>query len=118
MVILFAKCEQKNTPKTIEKCHCSDLTYDETYNHYYQNKSTLPYTGKCMELNNHGALILTNNFIEGKMQGEMIRYQKNGNRASLLEYDKNLIHGSAIFYDINGKDSLVQQYQRGKLFTK
>ena len=48
----------------------------------------------------------------------MIRYQKNGNRASLLEYNKNLIHGSAIFYDINGKDSLVQQYQRGKLFTK
>ena len=71
-----------------------------------------------MELNKSGALTLTKDFVEGKMQGEMIRYQKNGNRVSLVEFDQNFIHGKAIFYDINGKDSVVQQYHRGKLVTK
>ena len=117
-IILFEQCEQENKIITKQKCHCGDLVYDEAYNHYYQNERTLPYNGICMELNKSGALTLTKNFVEGKMQGDMIRYQKNGNRASLVEFDQNFIHGKAIFYDINGKDSVVQQYHRGKLVTE
>ena len=94
------------------------MVYDEPYNHYYLEERTLPYTGMCMELNKNGALKLTKMFVEGKMQGEMIRYQKNGQRASLVEFDQNFIHGKAIFYDVSGNDSVVQQYHRGKLVTK
>lgn len=118
VVVLFTQCEQENKTITEQKCHCGDLVYDEAYNHYYKDERTLPYNGICIELNKNGALTLTKNFVEGKMQGDMIRYQKNGNRASLVEFDQNFIHGKAIFYDINGIDSVVQQYHRGKLVTE
>ena len=100
-----------------KNCHCNDLIYDELYNHFYIEERTSPYTGKCVEYYESGEISLEKNFIDGKMHGNMLRFRKNGIRKSLVEFKLNFIDGKAIFYNLQGKDSVIQQYKRGKLVS-
>ena len=47
------------------------------------------------------------------MHGNMIRFRKNGIRKSLVEFKLNFIDGKAIFYNLQGIDSVIQQYKKG-----
>ena len=100
-----------------EKCNCNDLILDEPYNHYYLEERTVPFTGTCVEFNKNGTLNLTKQFVEGKLHGNMNRYRPNGDKLSTVEFDKNFIHGKAIVFDLQGNDSIVEEYKRGKLIS-
>ena len=78
---------------------------------------TSPYNGKCLEYYDSGEVSLEKNFVDGKMHGNMIRFRKNGIRKSLVEFKLNFIDGKAIFYNLQGIDSVIQQYKRGKLVS-
>ena len=113
------QCQSKKESSTIKEnsCHCNDLVYDELYNYFFIEERTSPYNGKCLEYYESGEISLEKNFIEGKMHGDMLRFRKNGIRKSLVEFKLNFIDGKAIFYNLQGKDSVIQQYKRGKLVS-
>ena len=113
------QCQPKKESSTIKEnsCHCNDLVYDELYNYFFIEERTSPYTGKCLEYYESGEISLEKNFIDGKMHGNMLRFRKNGIRKSLVEFKLNFIDGKAIFYNLQGKDSVIQQYKRGKLVS-
>ena len=48
----------------------------------------------------------------------MLRYREDGNKISLVEFEDNFIEGRALFYDIQGNDSVVQYFKKGKLVSK
>ena len=109
--------EKESSSITENSCHCNDLVYDELYNYFFIEERTSPYTGKCFEYYESGEISLEKNFIDGKMHGDMLRFRKNGIRKSLVEFKLNFIDGKAIFYNLQGKDSVIQQYKRGKLVS-
>ena len=113
------QCQSKKESSTIPEnsCHCNDLVYDELYNYFFIEERTSPYTGKCLEYFESGEISLEKNFVDGKMHGDMLRFRKNGIRKSLVEFKLNFIDGKAIFYNLQGKDSVVQQYKKGKLVS-
>ena len=113
------QCQPKQESSTIKEnsCHCNDLVYDELYNYFFIEERTNPYNGKCLEYYESGEISLEKNFIDGKMHGNMLRFRKNGIRKSLVEFKLNFIDGKAIFYNLQGKDSVTQQYKRGKLVS-
>ena len=113
------QCQPKKESSSIagNSCHCDDLVYDELYNYFFIEERTSPYTGKCLEYYESGEISLEKNFIEGKMHGDMLRFRKNGIRKSLVEFKLNFIDGKAIFYNLQGKDSVIHQYKRGKLIS-
>ena len=113
------QCQPKKESSTIKEnsCHCNDLVYDELYNYFFIEERTNPYNGKCLEYYESGEISLEKNFIAGKMHGNMLRIRKNGIRKSLVEFKLNFIDGKAIFYNLQGKDSVIQQYKRGKLVS-
>ena len=113
------QCQPKKESSDIKEnsCHCNDLVYDELYNYFFIEERTSPYTGKCLEYYESGEISLEKNFIEGKMHGDMLRFRKNGIRKSLVEFKLNFIDGKAIFYNSQGKDSVIHQYKRGKLVS-
>ena len=116
---LIIQCQPKKESSTItgNSCHCDDLVYDELYNYFFIEERTSPYTGKCLEYYESGEISLEKNFIEGKMHGDMLRFRKNGIRKSMIEFKLNFIDGKAIFYNLQGKDSVIHQYKRGKLVS-
>ena len=113
------QCQPKKESSNITEnsCHCDDLVYDELYNYFFTEERTSPYNGKCLEYYESGEISLEKNFIDGKMHGNMLRFRKNGIRKSLVEFKLNFIDGKAIFYNSKGKDSVIQQYKRGKLVS-
>ena len=113
------QCQPKKESSTIKEksCHCNDLVYDELYNYFFVEERTSPYTGKCLEYYESGEISLEKNFIDGKMHGNMLRFRKNGIRKSLVEFKLNFIDGKAIFYNLQGEDSVIQQYKKGKLVS-
>ena len=113
------QCQQKKeaSPIAENSCHCDDLIYDDLYNYFFIEQRTNPYNGKCLEYYNTGEISLEKNFIDGKMHGNMLRFSENGIRISLVEFKLNFIDGKAIFYNLEGKDSVVHQYKRGKLVS-
>ena len=113
------QCQQKKESSSITEnsCHCNDLVYDELYNYFFIEDRTIPYNGKCMEYYESGEISLEKNFTDGKMHGDMLRFGKNGIRKSLVEFKLNFIDGKAIFYNLQGKDSVIHQYKRGKLVS-
>ena len=113
------QCQTKNESSNITEnsCHCNDLVYDELYNYFFIEDRTSPYNGKCMEYFESGEVSLEKNFKDGKMHGDMLRFRKNGIRKSLVEFKFNFIDGKAIFYNLQGEDSIIHQYRRGKLIS-
>jgi antitoxin component YwqK of YwqJK toxin-antitoxin module len=113
------QCRSKKESSTIKEnsCHCNDLVYDELYNYFFIEERTSPYNGKCLEYYDSGEVSLEKNFVDGKMHGDMLRFRKNGIRKSLVEFKLNFIDGKAIFYNLQGKDSVIQQYKKGKLVS-
>lgn len=113
------QCQTKNESSNITEnsCHCNDLVYDELYNYFFIEDRTSPYNGKCMEYYESGEVSLEKNFKDGKMHGDMLRFRKNGIRKSLVEFKFNFIDGKAIFYNLQGEDSIIHQYRRGKLIS-
>ena len=109
--------EKESSTVTENSCHCNDLVYDELYNYFFIEERTSPYNGKCLEYYESGEISLEKNFIDGKMHGNMLRFRKNGIRKSLVEFKLNFIDGKAIFYNLQGEDSVTQQYKRGKLVS-
>ena len=118
MLFLLCKCANNGLKNSDEKCNCGELILDVPYNHYYLKERTFPFTGTCIMVNSNGTINFTKDFVDGKMHGNMIRYRSNGTKLSSVEFDKNFINGKAIVYDINGKDSIIQQYKRGELISK
>jgi antitoxin component YwqK of YwqJK toxin-antitoxin module len=113
------QCQSKKESSTVKEnsCHCNDLVYDELYNYFFIEERTSPYNGKCLEYYDSGEVSLEKNFVDGKMHGDMLRFRKNGIRKSLVEFKLNFIDGKAIFYNLQGKDSVIQQYKKGKLVS-
>ena len=113
------QCQPKKESSTNKEnsCHCNDLVYDELYNYFFIEERTSPYNGKCLEYYDSGEVSLEKNFVDGKMHGDMLRFRKNGIRKSLVEFKLNFIDGKAIFYNLQGKDSVIQQYKKGKLVS-
>ena len=118
-VYFMNQCQPKKESSTITEnsCHCNDLIYDDLYNYFFIDQRTVPYNGKCLEYYESGEVSLEKNFIEGKMNGNMLRFHKNGIRKSLVEFKMNFIDGKAIYYNLEGKDSVVHQFKRGKLVS-
>jgi antitoxin component YwqK of YwqJK toxin-antitoxin module len=119
ILYFIIQCQPKKESSTITEnsCHCNDLVYDELYNYFFTEERTSPYNGKCLEYYDSGEISLEKNFVEGKMHGDMLRFRKNGIRKSLVEFKLNFIEGKAIFYNLQGKDSVIHQYKRGKLVS-
>lgn len=99
-------------------CHCDDLIYDELFNHFFIKERTVPFTGSCYEKYENGKIKLTKEFLNGKLHGDMIRFREDSSKISMVEFQDNFIEGRAIFYDIQGNDSVVQYFKKGKLVSK
>ena len=55
--------------------------------------------------------------MNGKLHGNMFRYREDSSKISLVEFQNNFIEGSALFFDIQGNDSAVQYFKKGKLVS-
>tara|TARA_Y100000589_G_scaffold330984_1_gene382500 strand:- start:524 stop:925 length:402 start_codon:yes stop_codon:yes gene_type:complete len=124
IIILFSSlisCSNNLEPNETlleSNCNCTDLILDESYNHFFLDDRTLPFTGTCYQYFKNGKISISKQFQEGKMEGEMIRYNKNGTIKSVMNFQQNKINGKAIIYDSFGKDSIIIHYKNGKQVNK
>lgn len=101
-----------------QECICSDLIYDELYNHYFLHAKEKPFSGNCIEYFKNGSISEQKTIKNGKMTGEMIRYREDGSKKTSIQFEDNFIHGRVIFYDLNGNEDIIEHYNKGELITK
>ena len=101
-----------------QECICSDLIYDELYNHYYLDAKEKPFSGTCIEYFKNGSISEQKTIKNGKMTGEMIRYREDGSKKTSIQFEDNFIHGRVIFYDLKGNEDIIEYYEKGELITE
>lgn len=118
-VVSISSCSNEDSAEfdekdaDLNKCDCSELQLDESYNHFFLEDRTKGYTGMCEELNKKGIVVLVKNFEKGKVQGEVIKYYSSGSVKSILHYDKNLQHGFQYELSENGDTLIKASFNRG-----
>lgn len=104
---LSACSNEHNTSEGI--CECSDLQLDVAYNHFFLTDRTIGYSGKCEQKDKNGILIFEKNFVEGKMEGQMIIYYSSGKVKSIKNYKRNKQDGFRYELSEQG-DTLIKAY--------
>jgi len=125
---LLFSCKESGAPDTIVEsddttttqaidsnyCNCTELIFDEPYNHFYRFERRDGYTGLCEEFHPNGELKLEKNFIDGKLHGKLIMYYNNGQIEEEKEFDMNFQTGEQITYTKKGEVKFHALYKRGQ----
>ena len=106
--------EDENTAIDSNYCICSELIFDEPYNHFYRFEKREGFTGYCEEFYLDGKLKMTKNFVDGKLHGKMILYYDNGQIEEEKQFDMNFQTGEQITYTRKGEVKFHALYERGK----
>ena len=109
--ILVSSCSNNSDSNNEEDnpttCECSDLQLDALYNHFYINDRTKGYTGRCIEKNNQGVVIMQKDIIKGKVNGEVKTFYDNGALKRVKTFKMNLQDG--LFYELSPEgDTLIK----------
>lgn len=120
--LLLISCSStgENTPESnVESidssyCDCSDLVFDQPYNHFWRFERRKGYTGKCEEFYGNGQVKVTRNYVNGKVHGKQLSYYENGQLHEQKEFDMNLQIGEMLVYTNKGELKFHALYNRGK----
>ncbi|MBK9191116.1 MAG: hypothetical protein IPM77_06125 [Crocinitomicaceae bacterium] len=123
-ILIFASCgssvtaDDTNT-EVIDStyCECSELTFDQPYNHFWRFERRKGFTGVCEEFYPDGKLKMTKPFQEGKIHGKLIMYYDNGQIEDQKEFDMNFQVGEQFTYTKKGELKYHARYKRGTLDT-
>lgn len=113
LVIFLSACSSDHGT-TEDVCECADLQLDVAYNHFFLTDRTIGYTGKCEQKEKNGTLVFEKNFIEGKMEGEMIIYYPSGKIKSIKNYKRNKQHGMQYDLSESGDTLIKASFDRGE----
>lgn len=94
-------------------CNCTELTFDQPYNHFWRFEKRVGFTGKCEEFYPDGTVKISKNLVEGKLHGKVITYYDNGQVHDEKEFDMNLQTGEQITYTKKGEVKFHALYKRG-----
>lgn len=117
-------CKSENDPSNQEGeteqidsnyCHCDELIFDGSYNHYYRFKKREGFTGTCESFYPSGQLEVTKHFDDGKLEGEMIRYFESGQVAEKMEFMTNFQTGFQTNFNESGDTVYHAFFKRGNL---
>lgn len=76
-----------------------------------------PYSGKYIDYYNSGRIQNEGTLVNGKLDGELIVYFKNGSKKSVSNYKDGVLHGAWNNYYTNGAFMQSREYADGKLKT-
>jgi len=116
----FVSCIEENTLiKEVEPpltfCDCNELILDTDYQRFYLSDKKKPFTGNCITLAPDGKKVFERNYMNGKYDGLVITFYKNGQQKTSTEYKKNLITGAQKIYNSDGILISHSIYLRSKL---
>lgn len=96
-------------------CHCDELVFDGSYNHYYRYKKREGFTGKCESFYPSGKLKVSKNFNDGKLEGKMLSYFENGQISEVMEFITNFQTGLQTNFNPQGDTIYHALFKRGNL---
>lgn len=120
---IFSSCngsvELDNNETNIEPidstyCNCTELTYDDKYNHFWRFNRRDGFTGKCEVFYPNGQLKESKIMVKGKNHGKFYYYYENGQIKEEKEFDMNFQTGELITYTESGEVKIHALYNRGK----
>ena len=88
-----------------------DLTYLELEKRnglYFYGNSSIPFTGNVKGL-------IIGSFVEGKKEGDHLKFYKNGNILSKSKYKEGIPDGEWLEYHYNGNLLSRKNYKNGNL---
>lgn len=94
-------------------CDCSEIYFDEPYNHFYYSERDKGYTGTCESFHANGEKKEHKNFVDGKVHGKHFLYYNNGQIEEEKEFDMNFQIGEQIIYSKKGEVIYHALYTRG-----
>ncbi len=95
-------------------CDCTELIFDQPYNHFWRFEKRKGFTGTCEEFYANGQVKITKHFVEGKLHGKVISYYDNGLIEEEKEFDMNFQTGEQITYTKKGEVKFHALYNRGQ----
>jgi len=108
---IFTK-EYRNRPDSIKKI--PGLKQMEMLNDAW-NFHGSPYNGKYIDYYNSGKIQNEGTLVNGKLEGELIVYFKNGNKKSVSNYKERVLNGVWNDYYPNGVLMQSKEYVNGKI---
>jgi len=120
LIVLFVvSCNGSPTEiiekKTVTSCDCKELQHHPNYNVFQLGDPLQPFTRICKEYYMGGKLKKTAQINEGKYEGKLFYYFKNGQLQSEVDYKLGLLFGHKKVYDENGNLLFHGKYKRNKL---
>ena len=120
----FLSCGSSEHSEVVEQekidsayCDCSELTFDQPYNHFWRFERRKGFTGTCEEFYPSGELKMTKSFIDGKVHGKLTIYYDNCQIEDQKEFDMNFQVGEQFTYTKKGELKYHARYKRGTLDT-
>lgn len=108
--------QSENDARQIDSnyCDCTELIFDQPYNHFYRFERRKGFTGNCEEFYPSGQLKVSKNYLDGKLHGKLVSYYENGKIHEEKEFDMNFQLGERIIYTNKGEVKFHALYSRGK----
>mgnify|MGYP000280075887 CR=1 FL=1 len=106
IVVLFSSCKEKiiiTNYETGEKFEEYQYTGDSLKNGFYKRYST------------GGVLMEEATYVEGKLNGERLIYNANGDKEILEIYESDVLNGQLVEYHPNGNIKLEGTYKENVL---
>ncbi len=107
--------QKENQVDEANYCECVELFFDDDYNHFYLQDRTVPFSGKCEEINVNGVVVVEKNFEKGKLMGAYLEYYNSGVLKNEWNFLNNRQHGDQKLYDETGKLTHHSIYKKGEL---
>jgi antitoxin component YwqK of YwqJK toxin-antitoxin module len=80
----------------------------------HQKDADTPFSGKAVDLYDSGEMAIEGNFLEGMAHGEETWWFENGNKNSLVTYQRGERHGPHLVWYENGQLQVDVCYNTGK----
>lgn len=110
VIYVFTK-EYRNRPDSIKIIPSLKQMILRNGDWYFHNDL---YTGKYIDYYNNGKILGEGNLLNGKSEGELIVYFKNGNKKSIGYYKDGVLHGKLKEYYKNRALMQEREYVNGK----
>lgn len=117
IIFFILACSSNNRDKNDNYCNCDDLQLDLSYNHFFLENKTKPYSGYCLRKDKKGNVIERINYSKGKVNGTLTNYFENGQIETERDFEKNMQQGEMKQWDIEGNLLFHCIFERGKLDT-
>lgn len=109
-----SQSDNENQPIDSTFCDCTELTFDNPYNHFWRFERRKGYTGRCEEYYPNGQVKISKNFFDGKLHGKIVSFYDNGQVEDEKQFDMNFQTGEQITFSKKGEVIFHALYSRGQ----